>query len=241
MDVQLGERDAHPTASASGGTVAGGSPTSNAARMRAAARSALAVVARVHDGDRAAARADLLPQPGDVDQADRVVDALVLAQPPAAQLEHRDADVAHGDRADVPGVLGEHLEHAPRAREVAVGVVEQVGRAAERRAHAREALGRRAGGERLAGGGARLRVGRVQPAEPQQRRAQRERDLDEARLGGARVGERAERLADLDGVAGRAAEHLVHVGEQRLARQPVAAGDGHDRPCQLARSARGSA
>ena len=120
-----------------------------------------------------------------------------------------------------------------RARQVAVGVVEQVGRAAERGAHAREALGRRAGGERLAGGRAGGRVVGVQAAEPQQRRAQRERDLDEPRLGGARVGEHAERLAHLDRVAGRAAEHLVHVGEQRLAGQPVAARDGDDRARQL--------
>ena len=63
--------------------------------------------------------------------------------------------------------------------------------------------------------------------------AQRERDLDQARLGGARVREHAERLAHLDRVARRAAEHLVHVGEQRLAGEPVAARDGDDRARQL--------
>ena len=217
----------------SGGSAAGASPTANAARSRAAARSAVAASRAWTTASGRPPGPTSSPSPATSTSPTAWSIALVLAQAAAAELEHGDADVAHGDRAHAARGLREDLERVRRARQVAVGVVEQVRRAAERGAHAREALGGGARRERLAGGGARRRVVGVQPAEPQQRGAQRERDLDQPRLGGARVGEHAERLAHLDGVARGAAEHLVHVGEQRLARQPVAARDGDDRARQL--------
>ena len=130
-------RDAHRTASTSGG--ARGRRVTDGERGADAVGGALGArrVARVDHGERAGARADLLPQLGDVDEPDRVVDRVVLAPAAAAELQHRDAGLADVDGGDVAGRGREHLERVRGARQVAVRVVEQVGRPAERGAGAR--------------------------------------------------------------------------------------------------------
>ena len=83
--------------------------------------------------------------------------------------------------------------------------------------------------ERLLGGGAAV-LG--EPALLDQRRGERDRHLVQPRLA-LRAGQVVDRLAHLDRVAGRGAEHLVHVGQQRDGRQAGAAGDLDQRARQL--------
>jgi hypothetical protein len=109
---------------------------------------------------------------------------------------------------------------------VVVGALEQVGGAAERSDHAREGLGRCARLERRPGS----------PSSPFRRSScsqSPKRDLEQARVA-RRAGEVVDRLAHLDGVARRAAQHAVHVGQQRRGGQAVARGDLDDRLRQLA-------
>ncbi len=75
----------------------------------------------------------------------------------------------------------------------------------------------------------------MQPTEHEHLGAQRERHLDQPLVARA-AGQVVDRLAHLDRVAGGPAEHLVHVGQQRHRRQPVADRHLDDRLRQLART-----
>ena len=75
------------------------------------------LVARVHDRERAAARADLLAEPGDVGEADGVVDRVVLALAAAAELEDGEPEVADRDRA----ARARRSRARPRARAARAG------------------------------------------------------------------------------------------------------------------------
>ena len=125
------------------------------------------LVAGVDDRQRPAVRADALAGRRDLGQPDGVVDGVVLAAPPAAEVDDGQADRAHVDAGDDAGALGLRLDGHGRGGQVVVGALEQVRRAAERRDHAREGLGRRARLER----GARVAV---EPLQAQQLLAQPE-------------------------------------------------------------------
>jgi hypothetical protein len=129
-----------------------------------------ALVAGVDDGERPASGADVLAQSGDLGQSDGVVDRLVLAAAPAAQLEDRDADLADVHGLHGPSARGWTGARVGRCGQVPVGLLEQVGGPAERGGHRGEALGGGAGAQRLLGPSAplgRRRRGRPARASPQ--------------------------------------------------------------------------
>ena len=202
---------------------------------RAAARSARRRVARVDDRERPAARADLLAEPGDVDEPDGVVDrpASSRSRPPPSS-----STATPTSRTAIARTRPVSLRVAPRAR-----AARAAGGGRGRRAGR---PGRRA--RRTCARSARRRRPRRAPrrrrrAPPRRRRAARRAAAASAHSASVTSTSRGsaargwvsalERLAHLDRVAGRAAEHLVHVGEQRLAGQPVAARDRDDRARQL--------
>ena len=173
------------------------------------------------------------PSPATSIEADGVVDGLVLALAAAAELEDGEAEVARRrSRARGRAVRGRPRAPAARAAGGGPGVERSAGPPSAATI-AREALGRGAAGERLAGGGARLLVG-VHAAEPSSvahsasvtstSRASAPRGSGE-RVDAPRAPRRA-----LPAVRPSA---LVHVGEQRLAGRPVAAGDVDERPSEL--------
>ncbi len=164
----------------------------------------------------------------DLGQPDRGVDDVVLAAAVAAEAGDHEADGPAVHALDDAGALGRGRAGDGRGGESA-GVLEQVGRPAERGDHGGEALGGGAGVERLLGGRAAV-LG--EPALLDQRAGERDRHLVQPRLA-RRAGEVVDRLAHLDGVAGRGAEHLVHVGQQRDRGQSGAAGHLDQRARQL--------
>ncbi len=171
------------TSSTSGGA-AGASPTAKAALQ--AHRGALGVLgaARVDDGQRPGARADVLAERRRRPSSPTAWSiGLVLAPSPAAELEHGDADLAHVDRVDVAALVGPDLLAVRGAREVLARALEQVRRAAERGDHRGEALGGGAGAQRLLGLRATLGAVVGQAGEREPLAAQRERDLEQPRLG----------------------------------------------------------
>ena len=194
------------------------------------------LVARVDDGERAAPGPTSSPRQATSVSPTAWSMRLVLAPAAAAELEHGDADLAHVDRVYVAALVGPDLAGVRGAREVVGRVLEQVGGPAERGGHRGEALGGGAGAQRLLGLRAALGAVAGQAGEREALAAQRERDLEQPRLGVLRVGQHLERLEHLDRVAGGAAEDLVHVGQQRAAAQAVALGDLDDRLRELART-----
>ena len=105
--------------------------------------------------------------------------------------------------------------------------LDQVSRAAERRDHALEALRRRAAVECVGDSGLGGRRVLGKPADLQQLRRERDHDLVQARVARG-TGQVVERLPDLQGVAGAAPEHLIHVGDQGAGPQAGALGDRDD-------------
>ena len=242
VDVELGERDAHASASVSGGGAAGSAPDGEGGADLRGGALGRRLVARVHDRERAAARADLLPQPGDVDEPDGVVDRVVLAPAPAAQLEHGDAEVAHRDRA----ARARRSRGPPRARAAPAaggGPGRRAGRPGRRarRTCARTApppRPRRA--PRRPPRGRRPRPGRARRAAAASRASA---SVTSTSRGSAARGWVSTPSASRTSTAlpGRPAEHLVHVGDQRVAGQPGAARDADDRARQLDARSRGRA
>ena len=199
----------------------GPSPVRIAARTASSASRGGLLVAGVDRGE----ERGVLAEARDVGEADGGVDVVGLAAAAAAELHHHEAERADVDRLD--HAAAGHLAADGRFGEVLLGRVEQVGRAAELDHHVREALGRGARVQR--------RVDLGVDADQLERGARElQRDLDQPRLARA-VAQDVDRLAHLERVAGRAAEHLVHVGQQRRARQAGALGDLGDRAAQLGR------
>ena len=77
------------------------------------------------------------PPAGELRESDPPVDPVLRTGAAAAEPDHREPDRAGRDRRD--GALRPHLPDHRRRRQVPVRLLHQVGRAAERRDHAREA------------------------------------------------------------------------------------------------------
>ena len=103
-------------------------------------------------------------------------------------------------------------------------MLQQVGRAAERRDHMDEALRCRAAGEGVLDFCDRLFARRGEPAEQQHLGGERYRDFMEAWLAPP-AGQMVERIGDLERIAGGGGERLAHIGEQRPRRQAGAVAD----------------
>ena len=189
VDVQLGERDASRRAprSAAAARPARRRPRTRRARARRRARRAAASRAWTTASGRPPGPTSS-PSPATSTSPTAWSIALVLAQPPAAELEHGDADLAHVDRA----ARARRSRGRPRARAARAaggGRGRRAGRPA-RRARRTCAAKRSAAAPEASASPAAARAAAsssCEPAEPQQRRAQRERDLEQPRLGGARV------------------------------------------------------
>ena len=150
-----------------------------------------------------------------------MVDDVVLARPAAAEVDDRDPDRPDVDRGHDARRTGLDRPDDRRPRQVTRRRLEQVRRSAEFDDHRTESLGRAATLQRVGRRGSGLRNIGMQPAQDEQLRGQRERDLEQPLVAGI-AGQVLDRLAHLDPVAGGPAEHLVHVGQQRDRRQAVA-------------------
>ena len=169
MQLGLRHRGRHETTSSTAGfSSSTRSPTRKAAASASAARARCVLVAGVDDRQRPGLRADALAGRRDLGEAHGVVDGVVLAAAAAAEVDDRQPDGAHVDAGDDAGALGVRLDRHRRRRQVVVGALEEVARAAEGGDHAGEGLGGGAGLER------RARVG-VEPLQAQQVLAQRRR------------------------------------------------------------------
>ena len=87
------------------------------------------------------------PGPRTSVEPDRRVDGVLGPAPPAAQRHHHESDHPRVHARDDPGAIGRDGQPHGRLRQVPVGALDEVRRAAERRDHARETLGRGARGE----------------------------------------------------------------------------------------------
>jgi hypothetical protein len=161
-----------------------------------------------------------------------VVDRIVLARPAAAERHDREAHGANVDRAYGARLAGLRLERDRRAGKVALRRLEEVGGAPELAHHRAKALGRCAAVERLLGRAAGGRLVRLDATQHQQLGAERERDFAQAIVARS-PGQVVDRLAHLHRVAGTAAEHSIHVREQRRCPQAVAVRHLHDRASEL--------
>ena len=162
-----------------------------------------------------------------------------MRPPPSATTARPTARTSTArDRARLGRLGGERHR---RRRQVAVGRLERgrPGRPARATIAAKRSAAAPLSSARSAAARAALRVG-LDAAEHEQLRAQRERDLAQALVAG-RAGEVVDRLAHLHRVAGRAAEHAVHVGEQRRGGQAVAAAPPPRSRARAPRPARGRA
>ena len=168
----------------------------------------------------------VLAEAGDVGEADRGVDVVGLAAAAAAELHHHEAERARRRsprRRRLPVDLAAHGASArcfSGASSRSAGPPSSATMRAKRSAAAPECSAASASAST--------------PTSSSAARAQLQRHLDQPRLAGA-VAQHVDRLAHLERVAGRAAEHLVHVGQQRGARQAGALGDLGDRAAELGR------
>ena len=140
----------------------------------------------------------------------------------------RTSTVDHG-----PGLHRRGGAHHRGGGQMAVWVLEQVRRPAQLGHHGRESLPRRSAVKRALGG--RASAGNIcrHAAQHEQLGAERHGHLPQT-LVARGAGEVIDGLADLHRVAGGAAQHLIHVGEQRRGGHPVAPRDVDDRSGQLA-------
>ncbi len=167
-------------------------------------------------------------------QADRRIDRIVGVAAPSSQRHHRQADVTRVHTRHMARALGgAGLDHR-RAGEIAAGLVEEVVRTAQRRHHAGEFLRRatvREGGLSAgsAGGDARRQL-----AQRQHLAGQCHHHFVQARLARAFAFQVGDGLGDLERIADVAAQHAIHVGDQRHGRQAGAVGDGHQALRQVA-------
>src|SRR5262249_39832708 len=134
------------------------------------------------------------------------------ARAPAAEVGHEQPERARVDPRDEPRDARRHRQLDRRSREVSIRALEEIARAAERCDHAREAIRRGARAERLfhdsLGGGAVT----GEPAAYQELAGQGHRHGVEP-LVAPTAGQYSDRLADFEGVADVATEHLAHVGQ----------------------------
>lgn len=160
-----------------------------------------------------------------VGKADRGIDGVVGMGAATAQRHHRHADVACVHARHMPRAIGGAGLDDRGARQVARAVLQEVVRPAQRRHHAAEYLGgaavvERRLGARAAGG----RAGR-QAAQHDHLAGQRHRHLVQARIARALALQISDGLGNLERIADGAAEHPVHVGDQRDRRQAGPVGD----------------
>ena len=153
------------------------------------------------------ARFDRLTALRTADDADRVVDRVLLRAPPAAELEARDPDRKRGEPRHDAGVRSHDLTDDGSARERI-----EVGIAALRADPLLVLLARRAVGHRLPRTLAALVHVDAQIGQGEKAGAGVENELHEVRRALAR--DRVHRLSHLERVADGRAEGLIHVGQQ---------------------------
>ena len=162
----------------------------------------IALQARMGDGERPLA-VDALADCRHLGQPDRMVDRVLGPGAAAALGDDGEAELARRDLLHDAGALGVDGGDDRRRLEVALRIVEEVARPAERRDHASEGLGGAAGRQRFLDPGAGLLDRRGEAPEEQHLGRELDRHGVEARLAPA-PGQIVDRIGDLDGVAGRA-------------------------------------
>ena len=186
---------------------------------------------RLADDDRIAQ----FHQPG---QADGEVDRILRTHAATAQRHHGQAQFAGVDRARIAGLQRRHGHDDRRRFQVCVGLVHQVGRAAQGADHACETLG---GFARIEGRlqlRARFLLARRQARDDEHLGAQRHRHLVQARR--ARFAAQVvDRDAHFDGIAGGVAQRFVHAGQDGRGAGAGAVADVDDRFGQFQRFGRG--
>ena len=148
-------------------------------------------------------------------EPDRVVDRIARPPPPAAELDDGEAEAAGVDGVDEAVAAGGDVDDLGRAGEMGLEAVEEVRRTAERRDHPGETLGRPARGEGLRH--PLRRPPRESAASPPRARSSPPSATvtSQSRLVDDVAAQEARRHRDLEGVARRRRQRLVHVGDER--------------------------
>jgi hypothetical protein len=82
-----------------------------------------------------------------------MIDGVIGSLAPAAQLDHREADIARGDGRDVSGAGGFHGQFDGRFRQIVPRAFDEIGWSAERRDHFGKHLRRRSARQSTRGAG----------------------------------------------------------------------------------------
>ena len=214
------------TSCTSGVCRAGASPMCNAAANKAAPRAASASDAactRASAAPRAHARAD----GHDAVEADARVDVGAGHVAPAAERDHRQADRARVHRGQHAVALARHVAHAAVRAAAPRRPARRAGRPARPPCARSAAPPHRC---RAPAGACARACARSACTPPSCSSRALSSSVSSTSRGLARAAaQHVEGLAHLERVAGGAAEHLVHVGDERGGRQACVPCDGHQR------------